>query len=470
MSRPVLLARADLGRGRLEQARCTHGRVAEIGTDLRPGADDELVDCAGGRVLHGLHDHHIHLLSAAARSTSFAFDDLAPASADRQLGRLAEYASRVPAGSWIRAVGFDETVGGWIDRTMLDAAVPGRPVRVQHRSGHAWLASTAAVDRLHDASGRRPDEGGPGDLPGGWSTDDPAPWPVDDGAAPDLAPLGRQLAAYGVSSVTDATPQLSPAAIALLDTARRSGDLPQAVELMCADEVEPSSLRRGPYKILLPADTENSLAMLAAGLPEARRQRRAVAVHCVTVEQLVLTLEAIEAAGPLPGDRIEHASLVPDPLIPRLRRSALTVVTQPGFVADRGDRYLDDPDVDESDLYRLASLRSAGIAVLAGSDAPFGPMDPWAIMRSAVCRRTPRGRPLGPDEAVDVPTALDLFRRPAGTGSSSTGPADPVVVGDAADLCVLRTSWPVPVADLDASLVAATVIDGRLAHRAAAPT
>ena len=64
---------------------------------------------------------------------------------------------------------------------------------------------------------------------------------------------------------------------------------------------------------------------------------RPVAVHCVTRVQLVLTLAALDAAGRLPGDRIEHGAVIPAESLPDLR--GLTVVTQPHFVAERGEQY-----------------------------------------------------------------------------------------------------------------------------------
>ena len=44
-----------------------------------------------------------------------------------------------------------------------------------------------------------------------------------------------------------------------------------------------------------------------------------MAVHCVTPAELVLTLSVLRAVGPHPGDRIEHASLVPRDVLPLLR-------------------------------------------------------------------------------------------------------------------------------------------------------
>jgi predicted amidohydrolase YtcJ len=59
----------------------------------------------------------------------------------------------------------------------------------------------------------------------------------------------------------------------------------------------------------------------------------------------------------------------------RSGRLALTVVTRPGFVAARGDRYLADVDPAEHDnLWRCGFLLAAGVGVAAGSDAPGRPV------------------------------------------------------------------------------------------------
>src|SRR6185312_8748065 len=133
----------------------------------------------------------------------------------------------------------------------------------------------------------------------------------------------------------------------------------------------------------------------------ARRQRRTVAVHCVTAGELALTLAAFEAAGVRPGDRIEHGGVIPAAAIGQLRALGLTVVTQSAFVAERGDRYLAEVDAAEQpDLYRCASLRSAGVPVAGSSDAPYAAPDPWAGMAAAVSRRTLGGAVLNAGERI----------------------------------------------------------------------
>src|SRR5664280_300520 len=85
-----------------------------------------------------------------------------------------------------------------------------------------------------------------------------------------------------------------------------------------------------------------ALGSLTALVERAHRSGWAVAVHCVTRVQAVLAVTALVTAGAFPGDRIEHGALLPAELLPDLHRIGATVVTQPNFVAERGDTYLDE--------------------------------------------------------------------------------------------------------------------------------
>ena len=194
----------------------------------------------------------------------------------------------------------------------------------------------------------------------------------------------------------------------------------------------------GPVKVLLDDDALPTLEELESTARAAHAEDRAIAFHCVTRLQLVVAIAALDAAGARPGDRIEHGSVIPAELIAPLQRLAVTVVTQPHFVAERGDDYLREVDaVDRDSLYRVQSLVAAGIPVAAGTDAPFGGFDPWASMAAAVERRTRNGRDIGAGERIDTRAAVDLYLGSAGA------PATPrtIAVGQPADLCLLGVPW-----------------------------
>jgi predicted amidohydrolase YtcJ len=251
---------------------------------------------------------------------------------------------------------------------------------------------------------------------------------------------------FGVTAVTDATPTNGPDEATWLRTG-----LMQEVLVMGDDRLD-----GGPRKVMLHEDHLPPFEQLLDTIAAVHERRRAVAVHCVTRSALWYALAAFAEAGTAGGDRIEHGSVIPPDAVPELARLGLTVVTQPNFVAERGDQYLEDVDPDDQPwLYRIASLIDNGIDVAGGTDAPFGDPDPWRAMRAAVDRRTANGQMLGADERVSPETALSLF-----LGSS------PVVApGARADLCLLTVSWSDARHDLSSDLVAATIRRGQLMYR-----
>ena len=160
------------------------------------------------------------------------------------------------------------------------------------------------------------------------------------------------------------------------------------------------------------------------------------------------------------GDRIEHGGLIPDAAIDQLRTLGLTVVTQPAFISERGDRYLRDvPQAERAELYRCRSLLAAGVKTAASSDAPYVSPDPWLGIASAANRRTVLGQVLGVEERVRPSAALQLY---LGAPEEPGGPPRRVVRGALADLCLLDAPLSEVLAEPDSTHVRATFVAGRL--------
>ncbi len=220
-------------------------------------------------------------------------------------------------------------------------------------------------------------------------------------------------------------------------------------------------LDRGPFKIVLENDDLPSLESFTVAIRAAHGAGRVAAVHCVGRAALWVVLAGFEAAGPTPGDRIEHGSVIPPEALVPLRQLGVTVVTQPNFVAERGDEYLRDVDAgDRAWLYRVGGLMRGGVRVAAGTDAPFGHPDPWRAMAAAVTRRTIGGSVLGAGERVTPERAFTLFTGPL------EDPWRPVQMqtGMAADLCLLAVPWRTARSQLSSDLVTATIRAGRLIY------
>ena len=435
----MLIRRATLLDGTTTSIRVSE-RIEEVGDGLTARPGEGLLDAGGGTVLPGLHDHHVHVRSAASALDSFLVGPPG-VTTKTQLAQLLSNATPGPDG-WIRAVGYHESVAGELDRATLDEVVPRIPVRVQHRSGALWILNSAALGRVGLAE--HPD-GRLRSVDRGWS----------DALArreTDLAELSRRITATGVTGVTDATPDLGAEDMVSLVVAQRRGEFRPRLHFL------------SPGKKIL-QDDRLDLDSLTDWIAEHHGADRPVALHCVTAAQLVVAIAALRAAGSHPRDRIEHAAVVPDGTLADMAElstsGGLTVVTQPNFVAERGDQYLADvAPAEHGQLWRVASLLKAQVRVALSTDMPFGHGDPWTAMRAAVYRTTPSGAVLGAGECVSARQALTMF---LGT-SDRPDRARAVETGQPGDLCVLNEPPATALAELDAGMVAATIIGGELVY------
>ncbi|MCK9541420.1 MAG: amidohydrolase family protein [Novosphingobium sp.] len=458
----ALIRNAELD-GRIVDIAIANGQIAQIGTGLR---GEELLDARGGAAIPGLHDHHIHLLAAAARRASVPLETCAN-EAD-VIRCLRDAAAAAPQGAWLRATGYHEQIAGPLDRHALDRIVPGTPLRVQHQTGGLWMLNSAALALLPD--GPWPDGAeldGAGQPTGRFFRCDAWLSNRIGRTEPDLAALGRELASFGITGMTDASVSTDADSAETLARASRDGRLPFRLTLMSGGPLTPpgdGAWTAGPVKILLDDDRLPPLDTIADIIADAREWNRPVAAHCVTAGELAIMLAAFQLAGSAPGDRIEHGGVIPAEAIPVLRELELTVVTQPGFIATRGERYraLVDP-AEQGDLYRCASLIAAGVPVGGSSDAPYGDTDPWAGMAAAISRRTRDGNLLGGTERISPRRALNLYLAPPGDPGGTPRAIRP---GHPADLCLLREPLARALARPDRNCVAATLLAGAVTYRA----
>ncbi len=453
-----------MGLGRVDvRVEATH--VAKLSQRIEPYPGEVVLDAAGGALLPGLHDHHLHLLSLAKALDSIPCGPPEVSNEAQLTAQLKRHAATAADDDgWLRGIGYHEAVAGDIDRAWLDTVVPDRPLRIQHRSGRLWMFNSAALARI--GAGAPPVHPG-ADLAGGRFLD------ADDwlrARLPDQRPPLRlasaRLAERGVVGVTDATPSNGLSDYRYFAEQHARGHLVQDVLVMGSAELHLAErhdgVAVGPTKIHLHESALPDFDDLCAAIRLSHAAGRAVAVHCITVAELVFAASALAEAGHHPGDRIEHASLTPPETLSLLAAEGLTVVTQPNFVFERGDQYLVDLAAAEQPwLYGGRRFLARGIPLAAGTDAPFGQPNPWRAMTAAVNRHTGNGACLNPDEALTPEEALALFSGPA----TRPGAASRAIrAGATADLCLLDRPWRDARADLAAVQVIATLRAGTLIH------
>ena len=463
----MLIQRASGLDGCTFDVRLTGGLISAIG-QLLPTPGETVLSARGGLLLPGLHDHHIHFRAFARSLESIncgppAVNTAADLAAQlRELDACADHA-------WIRGVGYHESVAGHINRAWLDRVVTQRPIRIQHRSGRLWIMNTCAVELLVSRASAmgKPLEG---TEDGRFFDQDINIGHLIGHQEGDLRGASRHLAALGITGFTDMTPANDTHSMADFVDWQASGTLLQQVllagqaTLSCAQTSDRA--RIGPTKFHLHDYALPPFDEFVRQIRRSHQDSRVIAVHCVTELSLVFTLAALREAGVLPGDRVEHASVTPPSALPELRDLGVLVVTQPNFVAERGDQYRLEIPADEHEwLYRCASFLANSVDLAAGSDSPFGSADPWAAMHAAVSRRTASAEILGSNEALTPEAALNLFL------GSLEKPESPrtLSIGGTADLCLLDRPWVQLRQDLTSSIAAAsavqaTICRGQLIH------
>jgi predicted amidohydrolase YtcJ len=333
---------------------------------------------------------------------------------------------------------------------------------VQHRSGRLWILNSRALEQLGELAADTPLERVDGRITGRLYDGDAWLRSRIGTSRPDLSEVSRLYASRGVTGLTDTSQHNGPDEFRIFAMARQRGELLQDLLVMGdtrLDRVKDSAgVTRGAHKFHLHEHQLPDFEVLCAQIRRAHRAGRAAAFHCVTRTDLVFALSALRDAGSMPGDRIEHAAVAPPELMPEFVALGLAVVTQPGFIAERGDDYLRDVAAEDQPwLYRLRGFLDAGVALAGSSDAPYTDPNPWPAMQAAVARRTRDGRSIGADEALTPEQALALFTSPLRQPGAA---ARRVEVGAPADLCLLDAPWHHVRANLAKTRIRLTLKDG----------
>jgi predicted amidohydrolase YtcJ len=196
-----------------------------------------------------------------------------------------------------------------------------------------------------------------------------------------------------------------------------------------------------------------------------------LSVHALgdaAVEDLLNVLERFGRPLKVPL-RIEHAQLLDEALIERLREHALPVSVNPSHLID--DKSIAETHWGERSrwAYPLRSLKMAGIPFAFASDAPVEDINPWKGIFAAVHRRgAGENESWYPEECIRLSDAIDaccLNVRALGGISAGKGLLEPGFAGD----CFIcnRDVFEQGVEDWREIRSLLTVIDGRIVYRSA---
>ncbi len=484
------------------------GRITAVGSEkdlaYLAGAKTLRLDCHGMTLIPGFHDAHCHLFSLASRLQQLDCG-LDIASSITDLVRLISHKARqTPPGRWVRASGYDEHLlkeARHPTAADLDRAAPDHPVRLDHRTGHATVLNTAAMNLL----GIGPNFQGPahsvvlrddsGSPSGVFFEMTPEisrmmrPFRNKDEFQDSVLDANNLLLSKGITAIQDAGHNNGIEQWRTFRRLKQEGTLTPRVTMMIglphADDEElrnadcmvgNEGLRFGAVKVMLTSTAgvlHPELKELSEITLHHHRKGRQLAFHAIEAESVVAASHAIAAASRANQladhrHRIEHCAEGPAEILRMVKGSGAMVVTQPGFVYHHGAKYLDhvDPGL-VPQLYPLASLDDAGINWAAGSDAPVTLPDPLLHVQAAVTRHTSDGRSIGPSQAVSANRALNAWTIDAARSCFLEEQMGSIRPGKYADL-VLLSNDPIqtPPEDIGNIEVQMTIIGGRVVWEA----
>lgn len=459
-----------------------------------------IIDCRGRTLIPGLIDAHCHLLAYASSLTAVDCSPSAVSSIKGIKSSLQEEANKTLMGTWIRGSGyseFDLSEKRHPSRWELDEAVPNHPVRLNHRSGHACVLNSAALERMGISMDTDEPPGGVIDRDLGTGAPTGLLMEMEDFLRDRIPPLTQQMLregvqaasqrflSYGVTSIQDASPHNSPGSWETLRRIRDESTFKPRVSMMAGVEFlsefqeenlkfgyGDENLNLGHAKVMLTRTSGTlfpSKEQLDIIVSEAHKAGFPVAIHAVESEAVEAVVDTLSKySDPKLRDRIEHCSECPPHLVKRLAQCGASVVTQPGFLYFSGRRYLHEVREDRQPwLYPFNSLLLEGINVAGSSDAPVAKPNPFVGMYAAVNRLASTGESVGVSERVSVERALRMYTTNAAYVASQDKEKGSIEPGKLADLTLLDGNpLSTPASNLMDMRALMTVIGGEIVWQA----
>ncbi|MEE2884828.1 MAG: amidohydrolase family protein [Chloroflexota bacterium] len=490
----------DPNRPRASLIEVKNQKITWVGSDsdryLSQTSDAEMIDCGGGTVLPGFIDSHIHLMAVASNIASGFTKNPTFSSIDEITETVHKKVSSIRQGNWVRVGTYDHNdlfEKRHPSRWDLDQATTVHPVKLVHGSGHVSVLNSLALSLVnisrttpnpeYGTIERQADSGEPTGVLFDMDSflDERIPRISISDMETGLRKLNQLMLSRGITSVQDATSNNSPERWDFLSQAKKKGIIEPRITVMPGlkymnefSEIAKEAyfgdqeMDLGPVKIMLTVDSgwlTPDKTELKHAVERASELGFQVAIHAVE-------MKAVEAAAQLLGgqfrNRIEHCSECSTVALNNIARLGGVVVTQPNFIYERGDKYLDQvSDKIQPFLYRMKSLIDAGVTVAASSDAPISEPNPLLGIYSAVTRCTESGNVVGIGERVDLEQALAMHTINSAYAANQENQRGSIKIGKLADLVLIdKDLTKIEKPEILEAKVTLTVLGGRIAWKA----
>lgn len=498
-------------------------RIHSLGDDSvirkMANAKTQIIDAQGRLVLPGFNDSHVHFVSGGRQLSSV---DLRDAKSPAELAeRLARFAAKLPAGTWITGGDWDHE--NWPQaplptRQMIDEVTREHPVLVSRLDGHMALANSLALRRAGVSRSTT-------DPDGGLIVRDAAGEPTgilkDAAMALVSSKIPGPSHAERLAATRAATDHAASLGVTSVQDMSGSGDIPIYQELLQRGELKtriyaaaplPSWkrsaqqglkaavgndwLRQGALKGFADGSLGSTTAFFfepylddprtrglasdemfpeGAMLERIRQADRAglhVMVHAIgdraNDQMLAIFDQVTKENGPRDRRfRIEHAQHLRLEDIPRFAAGKVIASMQPFHCADDG-RWAEKrigPHRAQG-TYAFRSLLDSGAVLAFGSDWNVAPLDPLRGIAAAVTRRTLDGKhPDGwvPQQKISVIEAVRAYTVGSAFAEFQEQQKGTLAPEKLADFVMLaRDVFTIPATEIEQARVVLTVVNGKV--------
>lgn len=162
--------------------------------------------------------------------------------------------------------------------------------------------------------------------------------------------------------------------------------------------------------------------------------------------------------------RIEHASVCPDHLLPRIKQLGVVLATH-SYVWEHGDKMEAYGEQRWDYMHPNKTATDAGIWVAGNSDSPVSVADPLLRIQSMVTRTSAEGKVYGARQRVTVEEALRIWTLGSAYACFAEDYLGSLTVGKLADFVVLSDDpRRVPPQEIRLIRVEATYVGGELKY------
>jgi predicted amidohydrolase YtcJ len=507
---------------------CRDGRVLALGSaeDMLAlaGPGTQRLDVGGKVILPGLTDSHVHFLEVARRRQQVDLFGVSDFAEVRRLVR--EAAAQARPGQWILGWGWDENLWDVAPQAHhLDDLSPENPVALARMDMHTWWVNSralalAGIDEAlvdpPDSKIERDENGRPTGLLREWNALALVQQVMPETDEATLLDWLRAAQAdahrLGLTGIHDQRVEREGRqSLRLLQALRRRGELTLRFHVNIAadfvDEAAALGLQPGfgdehlwlghvkafadgtmgsrtaamldpfegePGNTGVTVTTADALWNIAG---RAAAAGFAMSVHAIgdrAVREVldVLSERAVaDVAAPLPmPHRIEHVQLIAEQDLPRLAQNGIVAAVQPVHLQT------DWPTADRvwgrraRLAYAFRALLDQGTLLAFGSDAPVAPLNPFLGIQAALTRQDVDGRPAGgwyPEQRLTLHEALFGYTMAPALLAGKSAVSGSLSPGKWADFILLQQDiFAAPPADIGATTVAMTFVDGKLVYAA----